>query len=88
LLKAERVEQEKYKKEQLQLIMELKGKVRVFVRVRPLPPDEAAKKRKVYHFTVDERFSEDASQEDIYKEISPLMQTAHDGSKVNFVFSC
>nr|POE97134.1 kinesin-like protein kin-14h [Quercus suber] len=40
-------------------------------------------KGKVYHFTVDERFSEDASQEDIYKEISPLMQTAHDGSKVS-----
>ena len=43
---------------------------------------------KVYHFTVDERFFEDASQEDIYKEISLLVQTTHDGSKVNFVFSC
>uniref|UniRef100_A0A7N2MHA9 Kinesin-like protein n=1 Tax=Quercus lobata TaxID=97700 RepID=A0A7N2MHA9_QUELO len=106
LLKAERVVQEKIKKEDLQLIMELKGKVRVFVRVRPLPPDEAAErvknlitfskaikaggqgvdlhlKGKVYHFTVDERFSEDASQEDIYKEISPLVQTAHDGFKVS-----
>ncbi|XP_050254362.1 kinesin-like protein KIN-14C isoform X2 [Quercus robur] len=46
LLKAERVVQEKIKKEELQLIMELKGKVRVFVRVRPLPPDEAAKRVK------------------------------------------
>ncbi|KAJ6727968.1 KINESIN-LIKE PROTEIN [Salix koriyanagi] len=86
-------------------ILELKGNIRVFCRVRPLIPEDSpgadgrvisfptttealgrgidlAQNGQKYSFTFDKVFMPDASQEDVFVEISQLVQSALDGYKV------
>ncbi|KAJ3672138.1 hypothetical protein LUZ60_006859 [Juncus effusus] len=84
-------------------ILELKGNIRVFCRVRPVMNDgesnntavsfptstEAAGRGidiitqdKKYDFTFDKVFDQESSQEDVFVEISQLVQSALDGYKV------
>ncbi|KAM5588564.1 hypothetical protein ABKV19_006829 [Rosa sericea] len=84
-------------------ILELKGNIRVFCRVRPLLPDDATEVPVIsyptstedqgrgidlvqtgqkYHFTFDKVFDHAASQQDVFVEISQLVQSALDGYKV------
>ncbi|KAL8119523.1 kinesin-like protein KIN-14C [Apium graveolens] len=85
-------------------ILELKGNIRVFCRVRPLLPDDShgtdpavafptsgelvgrgidlIQSGQKYPFTFDKVFSYDASQQDVFVEISQLVQSALDGYKV------
>ncbi|KZV56429.1 kinesin-3 [Dorcoceras hygrometricum] len=98
------VEGEKLRKKLHNTILELKGNIRVFCRVRPLLADEAASDSKIisfpttmetqgrgidlcqngqkHSFSYDKVFMPDASQEDVFVEISQLVQSALDGYKV------
>ncbi|KAI5642204.1 hypothetical protein M9H77_00282 [Catharanthus roseus] len=98
------VEGEKLRKKLHNTILELKGNIRVFCRVRPLLSDDAATEMKAisfptameslgrgidllqngqkHSFTFDKVFMPTASQEDVFVEISQLVQSALDGYKV------
>ncbi|XP_022847618.1 kinesin-like protein KIN-14N [Olea europaea var. sylvestris] len=99
------VEGEKVRKKLHNTILELKGNIRVFCRVRPLlSDDEVGTDAKVisfpiamealdrgidliqngqkHSFTFDKVFTPEASQEDVFVEISQLVQSALDGYKV------
>ncbi|KAL1365004.1 kinesin-like protein KIN-14C isoform X1 [Arachis hypogaea] len=98
------VEGEKLRKKLHNTILELKGNIRVFCRVRPLLPDdgtgtdmvvsyptsteslgrgiELVQNGQKYPFTFDKVFHHDASQNDVFLEISQLVQSALDGYKV------
>ncbi|KAG9160007.1 hypothetical protein Leryth_005742 [Lithospermum erythrorhizon] len=99
------VEGEKLRKKLHNTILELKGNIRVFCRVRPLlSDDDVGTETKVvsfptsmethgrgidlsqngqkHSFTFDKVFSPEASQEDVFVEISQLVQSALDGYKV------
>nr|CAD1841136.1 unnamed protein product [Ananas comosus var. bracteatus] len=99
-------EGEKLRKKLHNTILELKGNIRVFCRVRPLLPDgenngvegaalsyptsteylgrgiDLMHNSQKYSFTFDKVFDQDASQEDVFVEISQLVQSALDGYKV------
>ncbi|PIN02357.1 Kinesin (KAR3 subfamily) [Handroanthus impetiginosus] len=99
------VEGEKLRKKLHNTILELKGNIRVFCRVRPLLSDDGAgidskvisfptstealgrgidltQNGQKLSFTFDKVFMPDASQEDVFVEISQLVQSALDGYKV------
>ncbi|OIW15461.1 hypothetical protein TanjilG_28660 [Lupinus angustifolius] len=99
------LEGEKLRKELHNTILELKGNIRVFCRVRPLLPDEVCntdgklisyptsmeaagrgidltQNGQKHAFKFDKVFVPDASQEDVFIEISQLVQSALDGYKV------
>ncbi|KAK8472480.1 hypothetical protein PHAVU_002G218100 [Phaseolus vulgaris] len=98
------VEGEKLRKKLHNTILELKGNIRVFCRVRPLLPDEntgtdtvvsfptstealgrdieLSQSGQKYNFTFDKVFDQEASQRDVFVEISQLVQSALDGYKV------
>ncbi|XP_010538054.1 PREDICTED: kinesin-like protein KIN-14C isoform X2 [Tarenaya hassleriana] len=86
-------------------ILELKGNIRVFCRVRPLLPDDGGRQEasviayptstesrgrgidviqsgNTHPFTFDKVFNHEASQEEVFFEISQLVQSALDGYKV------
>lgn len=99
------IEGEKLRKKLHNTILELKGNIRVFCRVRPLLPDEGSnadakvinfptsteamgrgvdlfQNGQKHSFMFDKVFVPDASQEDVFVEISQLVQSALDGYKV------
>ncbi|AES66858.1 putative minus-end-directed kinesin ATPase [Medicago truncatula] len=99
------IEGEKLRKELHNTILELKGNIRVFCRVRPLLPDESCSSEgkiisyptsmeasgrgieltqngQKHSFTFDRVFAPDALQEEVFTEISQLVQSALDGYKV------
>ncbi|KAF7822856.1 Kinesin-like protein KIN-14N [Senna tora] len=99
------VEGEKLRKKLHNTILELKGNIRVFCRVRPLLPDESCNAEgkfisyptsmetsgrgidltqggQKHSFTFDKVFTPDTSQEEVFVEISQLVQSALDGYKV------
>ncbi|CAM8990323.1 unnamed protein product [Rhodiola kirilowii] len=99
------IEGEQIRKKLHNTILELKGNIRVFCRVRPLlPEDDASMESKAVSFptstesagraldvmqngqklsfTFDKVFTPDVSQEDVFVEISQLVQSALDGYKV------
>ncbi|CAA6658320.1 unnamed protein product [Spirodela intermedia] len=104
------LEAEKLRKKLHNTILELKGNIRVFCRVRPLHPDDddsgletsvvsypssleslgrgidLTHNGQKYPFTFDKVFDHGASQEDVFVEISQLVQSALDGYKVQRVF--
>ncbi|KAG7962733.1 hypothetical protein I3843_09G079700 [Carya illinoinensis] len=99
-------EGEKLRKKLHNTILELKGNIRVFCRVRPLLPDDGVATEATlisyptstealgrgidlmqsagqkYPFTFDKVFTHEASQRDVFVEISQLVQSALDGYKV------
>ncbi|XVF34094.1 hypothetical protein REPUB_Repub18cG0027700 [Reevesia pubescens] len=99
------IEGEKLRKKLHNTILELKGNIRVFCRVRPQLPDESSSNQgkvvsfptsmeylgrgidmtqngQKHSFTFDKVFMPDASQEEVFVEISQLVQSALDGYKV------
>ncbi|KAH8493510.1 hypothetical protein H0E87_020315 [Populus deltoides] len=100
------VEGEKLRKKLHNTILELKGNIRVFCRVRPVLPDDGAGSEppvisyptstealgrgidviqsagQKYPFTFDKVFNHDTSQQEVFVEISQLVQSALDGYKV------
>ncbi|CAI9784171.1 unnamed protein product [Fraxinus pennsylvanica] len=99
------VEGEKVRKKLHNTILELKGNIRVFCRVRPLLSDDGVgtdakvisfptamealdrgidlmQNGQKHSFTFDKVFTPEASQEDVFVEISQLVQSALDGYKV------
>ncbi|KAL0302078.1 UNVERIFIED_CONTAM: Kinesin-like protein KIN-14N [Sesamum radiatum] len=99
------VEGEKLRKKLHNTILELKGNIRVFCRVRPLLSDDGVgtdtkvvsfptamevlgrgidltQNGQKHSFTYDKVFMPDDSQEDVFVEISQLVQSALDGYKV------
>lgn len=99
------IEGEKLRKELHNTILELKGNIRVFCRVRPLLADESCSSEgkiisyptsmeasgrgveltqngQKHSFTFDRVFAPDALQEEVFTEISQLVQSALDGYKV------
>ncbi|KAE9620732.1 putative minus-end-directed kinesin ATPase [Lupinus albus] len=99
------IEGERLRKKLHNTILELKGNIRVFCRVRPLLPDEiCSTEGKIFSyptsmeasgrdidltqsgqkhsFTFDKVFTPEATQEDVFVEISQLVQSALDGYKV------
>ncbi|KAM7264139.1 hypothetical protein ACFE04_001822 [Oxalis oulophora] len=98
-------EGEKLRKKLHNTILELKGNIRVFCRVRPLLPDDGIapetpvityptstealgrgidliQSGQQYPFTFDKVFSHETTQQDVFVEISQLVQSALDGYKV------
>lgn len=98
-------EGEQLRKKLHNTILELKGNIRVFCRVRPMFSDDGSGTETVisyptstetlgrgiellqsggqkYPFTFDKVFSHEASQQDVFVEISQLVQSALDGYKV------
>ncbi|KAK3137668.1 hypothetical protein QOZ80_5BG0455540 [Eleusine coracana subsp. coracana] len=91
---------EKLRKKLHNTILELKGNIRVFCRVRPSLSNESGAltypkggenmgrgielihNAQAYSFTFDKVFDHSASQEDVFIEISQLVQSALDGYKV------
>lgn len=98
------LEGERLRKKLHNTILELKGNIRVFCRVRPLLPDDGPgaeatvcyptsvelagrgidliQSGQKYPFTFDKVFAHDASQQEVFMEISQLVQSALDGYKV------
>ncbi|XP_078437345.1 kinesin-like protein KIN-14N [Wolffia australiana] len=101
------VDAERLRKKLHNTILELKGNIRVFCRVRPLKTDEddgdesegsvvsypssvelqgrgleLIHNCQTYPFAFDKVFDQGASQEDVFVEISQLVQSALDGYKV------
>ncbi|KAE9592959.1 hypothetical protein Lal_00029188 [Lupinus albus] len=99
------IEGERLRKKLHNTILELKGNIRVFCRVRPLLPDESCitegkkfsyptsmeaygrdidltQSSQKHSFTFDKVFTPEASQEEVFVEISQLVQSALDGYKV------
>ncbi|XP_042490164.1 kinesin-like protein KIN-14C isoform X2 [Macadamia integrifolia] len=99
------IEADKLRKKLHNTILELKGNIRVFCRVRPLLLDDGASSETTvisyptstealgrgidivqngqkHPFTFDQVFSHEASQQDVFVEISQLVQSALDGYKV------
>ncbi|KAH9803278.1 kinesin-like protein KIN-14N [Citrus sinensis] len=99
------IEGEKLRKRLHNTILELKGNIRVFCRVRPLLPDDSSgsegklisyptttealgrgidimQNGQKHSFSFDRVFMPDESQEDVFVEISQLVQSALDGYKV------
>ncbi|TKY71576.1 Kinesin-1 protein [Spatholobus suberectus] len=98
------IEGEKLRKKLHNTILELKGNIRVFCRVRPLLPHDVPGTDMVvsyptstealgrgidliqsgqkHSFTFDKVFNHEASQQDVFIEISQLVQSALDGYKV------
>ncbi|KAK3024948.1 hypothetical protein RJ639_042755, partial [Escallonia herrerae] len=98
------IEGERLRKKLHNTILELKGNIRVFCRVRPSLPDDGPGTEPVVSyptstellgrgidlvqsgqklpFTFDKVFSHEASQQDVFVEISQLVQSALDGYKV------
>lgn len=98
-------EGEKLRKKLHNTILELKGNIRVFCRVRPLLPDDCdgletpiisyptstealgrgidlMQNGQKYPFTFDKVFAHESSQQEVFVEISQLVQSALDGYKV------
>ncbi|KAF8414066.1 hypothetical protein HHK36_002065 [Tetracentron sinense] len=99
------IEGEKLRRKLHNTILELKGNIRVFCRVRPLLPDDGAitettiisypsstealgrsidmiQSGQKHSFTFDKVFTYEAAQQDVFVEISQLVQSALDGYKV------
>ncbi|KAK2380987.1 kinesin protein KIN-14N [Trifolium repens] len=99
------IEGESLRKKLHNTILELKGNIRVFCRVRPLLSDESrstegkifsypttteasgrgidlSQNGQKHSFTFDKVFIQDVSQEEIFVEVSQLVQSALDGYKV------
>ncbi|CAI8617556.1 unnamed protein product [Vicia faba] len=99
------IEGERLRKKLHNTILELKGNIRVFCRVRPLLHDESrstedkifsyptpmeasgrqidlAQNGQKHSFTFDKVFIPEVSQEEVFVEISQLVQSALDGYKV------
>ncbi|XP_042452976.1 kinesin-like protein KIN-14N [Zingiber officinale] len=96
------VELERIRKKLHNTVLELKGNIRVFCRVRPLSYEGSTSESvsslpfidpfgheinltnnaQSYHFAFDKVFGHEASQGDVFEEISQLIQSALDGYKV------